>query len=855
MNSVLKAAGYILAHTPDMVIHNGTTQTTERVVNPDSEYLKVLKDHLRTYDEVVKYPPNQAYIGNITPDELSKYAMPWHDKEAPDASKYGKFGEIMPQEEFIGLMQICDVFDLVKLEKNFASLSKNLLIENKLISSDLVGQIKEGEELDTIMKFIEEEHAEPLYNNGEVVGCVKNAHDVDTNLSAHVLFENLVSKASCAFSIINMLDKNNVNKDDIDYVIDCCEEACGDMNQRGGGNFAKAAAEIAGLNNATGSDVRGFCAGPAHAMVHAAALVKSGTFKNVIVCAGGSTAKLGMNGKDHVKKGMPILEDMVAGFAVLVSENDGESPEIRNDIVGRHTVGTGSSPQAVISSLVSEPLEKAGMKITDIQKYSAEMQNPDITKPAGAGDVPNANYKMIGALAVKMGNLDRKELPSFIEKHGMVGWAPTQGHIPSGVPYLGFARDDIMAGTVKNAMIVGKGSLFLGRMTNLFDGISFVIEENQSKKFQGLEEDEAVDVKIPKIAITTIGSEHGEKNVIEGALKAIKSNISVTTIGSESAEGLKHVKTDCEKEAHELMENLLDSKKVDGAVTMHYPFPIGVSTVGRVITPEKGREMFIATTTGTSSADRVEGMVKNAIYGIITAKACGIKKPTVGIANVDGARQVEIALKTLKEKGYDINFAQSDRADGGVVMRGNDLMTASADVMVTDSLTGNLLIKMFSAYNSGGKYESVGYGYGPGIGKDFNKLIMIISRASGAPVIEGAIKFAAELVNNNVHNISKEEFAKVEKAGFSEVLQGLKKSKPQVSATTEENVEAPEKEVVTEQISGVDVMDLEDAVKVLWKNKIYAESGMGCTGPIVLVSPANVDKSRALLIEAKFISE
>ncbi|MEW9079086.1 glycine/sarcosine/betaine reductase complex component C subunit beta [Terrisporobacter glycolicus] len=855
MNSVLKAAGYILAHTPDMVIHNGTTQTTERVVNPNSEYLKVLKDHIRTYDEVVKYPPNQAYIGNITPDELSKYAMPWHDKETPDASKYGKFGEIMPQEEFIGLMQICDVFDLVKLEKNFASLSKNLLSENNLISSDLVVKIKEGEELDTIMKFIEEEHAEPLYNNGEVVGCVKNAHDVDTNLSAHVLFENLVSKASCAFSIMNMLDKNNVNKDDIDYVIDCCEEACGDMNQRGGGNFAKAAAEIAGLNNATGSDVRGFCAGPAHAMVHAAALVKSGTFKNVIVCAGGSTAKLGMNGKDHVKKGMPILEDMVAGFAVLVSENDGESPEIRNDIVGRHTVGTGSSPQAVISSLVSEPLEKAGLKITDIQKYSAEMQNPDITKPAGAGDVPNANYKMIGALAVKMGNLDRKELPSFIENHGMVGWAPTQGHIPSGVPYLGFAREDIMAGSVKNAMIVGKGSLFLGRMTNLFDGISFVIEENQDKKFQDLEEDEAIDVKIPKIAITTIGSEHGEKNVIEGALKAIKSNISVTTIGSESAEGLKHVKTDCEKEAHELMENLLDSKKVDGAVTMHYPFPIGVSTVGRVITPEKGREMFIATTTGTSSAERVEGMVKNAIYGIITAKACGIKNPTVGIANVDGARQVEIALKALKEKGYDINFAQSDRADGGVVMRGNDLMTASADVMVTDSLTGNLLIKMFSAYNSGGKYESVGYGYGPGIGKDFNKLIMIISRASGAPVIEGAIKFAAELVNNDVHNISKEEFAKVEKAGFNEVLQGLKKSKPQVSASIEEKVEAPEKEVVTEQISGVDVMDLEDAVEFLWKNKIYAESGMGCTGPIVLVNPANVDKSRALLIEAKFISE
>ena len=27
-------------------------------------------------------------------------------------------------------------------------------------------------------------------------------------------------------------------------------------------------------------------------------------------------------------------------------------------------------------------------------------------------------------------------------------------------------------------MIVGKGSLFLGRMTNLFDGVSFVVERN-----------------------------------------------------------------------------------------------------------------------------------------------------------------------------------------------------------------------------------------------------------------------------------------------------------------------------------------------------------------------------------------
>ena len=85
---------------------------------------------------------------------------------------------------------------------------------------------------------------------------------------------------------------------------------------------------------------------------------------------------------------------------------------------------------------------------------------------------------MIAALAVKRGELDRKELASFAGEHGLTGWAPTQGHIPSGVPYIGFAREDILAGKINKAMIIGKGSLFLGRMTNLFDGVSFVIQAN-----------------------------------------------------------------------------------------------------------------------------------------------------------------------------------------------------------------------------------------------------------------------------------------------------------------------------------------------------------------------------------------
>ncbi|MDD2497519.1 MAG: DUF5940 domain-containing protein, partial [Desulfitobacteriaceae bacterium] len=65
-----------------------------------------------------------------------------------------------------------------------------------------------------------------------------------------------------------------------------------------------------------------------------------------------------------------------------------------------------------------------------------------------------------------------------VKSFGMPGFAPTQGHVPSGVPFIGYARKMIMEDKITRAMIVGKGSLFLGRLTNLFDGVSLIIEKN-----------------------------------------------------------------------------------------------------------------------------------------------------------------------------------------------------------------------------------------------------------------------------------------------------------------------------------------------------------------------------------------
>ena len=358
----------------------------------------------------------------------------------------------------------------------------------------------------------------------------------------------------------------------------------------------------------------------------------------------------------------------------------------------------------------------------------------------------------------------------------------------------------------------------------------------------------------PRIAVTTLGSEHGLENVVKGAELAQSRDKSVEycIIGPEVNTSLKQYVVENEEEGYKKMEQLLDSGEIDGCVTMHYSFPIGVSTVGRVVTPAAAKEMIIATTTGTSSAHRVEGMVKNGIYGIIVAKALGIENPTVGILNVDNAVSVERAFKELKENGYDMNFAESNRADGGVLMRGNDLLQGVPDVMVNDTLTGNLLMKVFSSYTTGGGFEAMGYGYGPGIGEGYDRLVLIVSRASGFPVIANAMTYAGQLVKGNIKEVSKKEFEKANKAGLKAILEkitsaGAKKAEP------EEEIKCPAEEQATATIGGIDILELEDAKVALWKNNIFAKTGMGCTGPVVMVNDANLEKSKEILAKEGYI--
>lgn len=473
---VIKSVSYVLCHTPQLVRY-GSKPTRELEKETNEGLSERLQAALRPFDEAVAYGPNQAFLGAMDPNELDDVEKPWWQHPIPDASRFTEWGEIMPEIEFLGLLKANDDFKLVHIRADVAEQVRDALSVHPLNFEYEIERIT-GITQDELDRLLADSETLPLYLDGfdGPVGCVTVGHDEDKNLVSHILLENLATKASGALALSYLVERFGVERESVDYVLNCGEEAVGDRYQRGGGNLAKAMAEQARMVNASGSDTKAFCCAPAHAIVEAAALVEANVFDNVVVVGGGSLAKLGMKSLSHIDKEMPILEDTLAGIAMVITRDDGESPQIRLDTIGRHRVGSGTSQQAILQDLVRDPLERVGLSFTDVDRFATEMHNPEVTEPSGSGNVPDRNYKMIGSLAVLNGDIPREEMLAFVKERGAPGFSPTQGHIAAAIPLLGHAIRDIQAGEAQRVMFLAKGSLFLGKMTNQSDGMSFLLE-------------------------------------------------------------------------------------------------------------------------------------------------------------------------------------------------------------------------------------------------------------------------------------------------------------------------------------------------------------------------------------------
>ncbi len=357
-----------------------------------------------------------------------------------------------------------------------------------------------------------------------------------------------------------------------------------------------------------------------------------------------------------------------------------------------------------------------------------------------------------------------------------------------------------------------------------------------------------------RVGLQAAGSEHGPEELLRAARLAQSQNpaLKVVMIGPRSAapaDDLEWIETGGDdNDIAAAMDSALSDGRVCGAVAMHHPFPTGVTTIGRVCTPALGRDMIVASTTGTSAVHRVEAMIRNAVYGIAVAKSLGRTAPTVGILNVEGAQMVLKALRKLKEKGYDITFGESCRADGGAVLRGNDILRGVVDVCVCDTLTGNILMKVFSSYTTGGSYEALGWGYGPSVGEGWKHIVNIISRASGAPVIANALAYCAAVAAGGLPALVGKELKAAKDRGLEDVI-----ASAAPAPARNEEVKAPPAEPTDEEIHGIDVLAIEDAVRELWKHGVYAESSMGCTGPVVKLNKSREEQARRILTQADYL--
>jgi len=483
MNSIgnqpcIKSVKLCLSHVPNLVRHGSKPQ---REIDAHPETLDEILRAARSFEDAAAYPPHQAFIGNLTPEDLEEIARPWHSKPLVNASPIGPDGLIVEEGPLLCLTAATDPFNLLRLDPQYIGRHREVLSTAEWFTKDDFDALGDGTPQETLNELVKSRGALPLLEKDELIGCVENGHSEDSSLGREIVLENLMAKSSAVLAL-RMLSGVEERGTDIDYVMGCGEEAVGDRYQRGGGNLAKAVAEHSWCSNATGSDIKAFCCAPNHAIVIGAALVASGLYKNVAVIGGGSLAKLGMKFQGHLRNGMPILEDVLASVAVLIGEDDGFSPVIDLESVGRHTVAAGSSPQAIAEALILEPLASKGLGILDVDRYATELHDPDITEPQGSGNTPLANYRVLASLAVQRKEISREEIPDFVGRFGMPGFSPTQGHIASAVPFLGHACRSLTSGEANHTMFYAKGSLFLGRMTEMSDGMSFILSRNTNAK-------------------------------------------------------------------------------------------------------------------------------------------------------------------------------------------------------------------------------------------------------------------------------------------------------------------------------------------------------------------------------------
>src|SRR5207247_406761 len=140
------------------------------------------------------------------------------------AQRVGPDGEIMPEEEFLGLLAACDGFDLLALDRDVAERARAALDAHPVVGRDSGRPaVRAGATPEMLRERIERHHATPLLGvDGRLLGAMLPGHDEDDTLTGQVLLENLSCKATAALALRHLLARPGaVAATDVRYVINC----------------------------------------------------------------------------------------------------------------------------------------------------------------------------------------------------------------------------------------------------------------------------------------------------------------------------------------------------------------------------------------------------------------------------------------------------------------------------------------------------------------------------------------------------------------------------------------------------------------------------------------------------------
>ncbi|MEJ7666350.1 MAG: hypothetical protein WKG07_45980 [Hymenobacter sp.] len=230
---------------------------------------------LRSFDDAAAYPPHQAWIGNAPPRDLP--ARPWvGPRRAARPAHRPRSARSCPRTSSSACWPRSTSSTCSPCRRSRPSRPPAALAGHPLAKAL---------DLDRIEQAAGDVEAAPARAQGPAApratgaGRCACAQADDESLSAHVLIDNLAAKATATLALLHLLEANGIDPD-----LDRLRARLRRGGHRrplpaGRGNLAKAVAEAAGLTEASGADVKNFCAAPVPALVMASALVASGRLR------------------------------------------------------------------------------------------------------------------------------------------------------------------------------------------------------------------------------------------------------------------------------------------------------------------------------------------------------------------------------------------------------------------------------------------------------------------------------------------------------------------------------------------------------------------------------------------------